>query len=72
MLNGEGGEVIKSAKCGWNVKAGDSVGLAELVIKLSNMDKQELIAKGRNGKKYYDNFFTKGKCLKKLDDIMGL
>ena len=72
VLNGEGGEVIKSAKCGWNVKAGDSVGLAELVIKLSNMDKQELIAKGRNGKKYYDNFFTKGKCLKKLDDIMGL
>ena len=72
VLNGEGGEVIKAAECGWNVNAGDSDSLAKLVIKLSNTDKQELIAKGRKGKEYYDNFFTKKKCLKKLDDIMGL
>lgn len=72
VLNGEGGEVIKTAECGWNVNAGDSDSLAKLVIKLSNTDKQELIAKGRKGKEYYDNFFTKEKCLKKLDDIMGL
>lgn len=72
VLNGEGGEVIKAAECGWNVNAGDSDSLAKLVIKLSNTDKQELIAKGRKGKEYYDNFFTKEKCLKKLDDIMGL
>lgn len=72
VLNGEGGEVIKAAECGWNVNAGDSDSLAELVIKLSNTDKHELIAKGRKGKEYYNNFFTKEKCLKKLDDIMGL
>ena len=72
VLNGEGGEVIKAAECGWNVNAGDSDSLAELVISLSNADKQELIDKGRKGKEYYDNFFTKEKCLKKLDDIMGL
>lgn len=72
VLNGEGGEVIKAAECGWNVNAGDSDSLAELVIKLSNTDKQELIAKGRKGKEYYNNFFTKETCLKKLDDIMGL
>lgn len=72
VLNGEGGEVIKAAECGWNVNAGDSDSLAKLVIKLSNTDKQELIAKGCKGKEYYDNFFTKEKCLKKLDEIMGL
>lgn len=72
VLNGEGGEVIKAAECGWNVNAGDADSLAELVIKLSSTDKQELINKGRKGKEYYDNFFTKEKCLKKLDDIMGL
>ena len=72
VLNGEGGEVIKAAECGWNVNAGDADSLAELVISLSNADKQELIDKGRKGKEYYDNFFTKEKCLKKLDDIMGL
>lgn len=70
VLNGEGGEVIKAAKCGWNVKAGDSDGLAELVIRLSKTDKQEMIDKGCKGKEYYDNFFTKEKCLKKLDEIM--
>lgn len=71
-LNGEGGEVIKAAECGWNVKAGDSDGLAKLVIALSKTDKQELAVKGQKGKAYYDKFFTKDECLKKLDEIMGL
>ena len=72
VLNGEGGDVIKAAECGWNVEAGDSDGLAELVIRLSSADKKELIDKGRNGKEYYDNFFTKEKCLRKLDEIIGV
>lgn len=72
VLNGEGGEVIKAAECGWNVKAGDAEGLAELVVRLSETDKQELTARGHNGKMYYDNFFTKNKCLRKLDEIMKL
>lgn len=71
-LNGEGGEVIKAAECGWNVKAGDSDGLAKLVIALSQTDKQELAVKGQKGKAYYDKFFTKDECLKKLDEIMEL
>lgn len=71
-LNGEGGEVIKAAECGWNVKAGDSDGLAKLVIALSQTDKQELAVNGQKGKAYYDKFFTKDECLKKLDEIMGL
>ena len=72
VLNGEGGEVINNAGCGWNIKAGDADGLAGLVIKLSHTDRQELTGKGRNGKMYYDKFFTKEKCLKKLDEIIGL
>lgn len=72
VLNGEGGEVVKAAECGWNVKAGDADGLAKLVGELSQTDKKELAAKGKRGKAYYDKFFTKDKCLKKLDDIMEL
>lgn len=71
-LNGEGGEVIRAAECGWNVKAGDSDSLAKLVIALSQTDRQELAVKGQKGKAYYDKFFTKDECLKKLDEIMGL
>lgn len=72
VLNGEGGEVVKAAECGWNVKAGDADSLAELIVKLSKADKLDFAEKGRNGKEYYDNFFTKEKSLKKLDEIMGL
>ena len=72
VLNGEGGEVIKAAECGWNVKAGDADKLAELIINLSNVDKQLLVEKGRKGKMYYDKFFNKEKCLKKFDEIVGL
>lgn len=72
VLNGEGGEVIKNVDCGWSVPAGDSEELAELVIKLSKMSKSELQEKGRKGREYYDSFFTKEECLKKLDKIMGL
>lgn len=72
VLNGEGGEVIKNAECGWNIKAGDADSLAELVIELSRADRQKLIIKGKKGRAYYDKFFTKGKCLKRLDEIMGL
>lgn len=71
-LNGEGGEVIRAAECGWNVKAGDSDSLAKLVIALSQTERQELAVKGQKGKAYYDKFFTKDECLKKLDEIMGL
>ena len=72
VLNGEGGEVVRAAECGWNVKAGDADALSELVIKLSQTEKQKLADRGHKGKVYYDNFFTKSKCLKKLDEIMNL
>lgn len=69
-LNGEGGEVVKATECGWCVKAGDSEGLAKLVIELSAIDKAILKEKGANGLKYYNTYFEKEKCLRKLDEII--
>lgn len=69
-LNGEGGEVVRQAGCGWSVKAGDAEGLAMLVTELYNMDKSLLSKKGANGRKYYNEYFEKEKCLRKLDEIM--
>lgn len=71
-LNGEGGEVVQTAECGWVVKAGDAERLANLVIELSQMDKSILEEKGKAGRTFYDEHFDKGKCLRKLDEIMGL
>lgn len=72
VLNGEGQEVIKSAECGWTVKAGDSEELARLVVELSQTDKQILSEKGNKGKEYYDRFFTKERSMKALDNIVEL
>lgn len=72
VLNGEGAEVIKDADCGWSLPAGDAEGFARLAIELSQKDKAELQAKGVNAAKYYNEHFVKGKCLRKLDDLMGL
>ena len=71
-LNGEGVEVIEAAKCGWSVKAGDAEGLAKLVIELYGGDKSILTERGTNGLKYYNEYFEKEKCLKKLAEMMGL
>ncbi|MDB8998125.1 glycosyltransferase family 4 protein [Parabacteroides distasonis] len=71
-LNGEGAEVIKDANCGWCINAGDAESLAKLVIKLSQTDKSVLNKKGNNGRLYYIEHFDKERCLKKLDEIMGL
>ena len=38
-LNGEGAEVVKAAECGWLVAAGDAEGLAKLVIRLADENK---------------------------------
>ena len=72
VLNGEGAEVIKDANCGWTLPAGDAEGLAWLAIELSQKDASELTVKGENAAKYYDEHYVKEKCLKKLDNLMGL
>ena len=71
-MNGEGAEVVMSAQCGWHVPAGDAEGLANLAITLSKAQKEELESKGCNGRAYYDKYFVKDKCLKKLEKIMKL
>ena len=70
VLNGEGAEVIREADCGWSVPAGDAAKLAELVKRLSESDRTVLQMKGRNASEYYNEFFSKEKCLMHLDSIM--
>ena len=69
-LNGEGAEAVKAAECGWLVAAGDAEGLAKLVIRLADENKETLNAKGACGLKFYKENFDKEKCLSNLDDIV--
>jgi glycosyltransferase involved in cell wall biosynthesis len=59
MLSGEGAEIIKESDCGWVCGSGDYENLANIIQKIKNQNKDELIAKGNNGKSYYNNLFQK-------------
>ena len=49
MLNGEGAEVVENSLSGLTCAAGDHVGLAAAVLKLSEMTSEERDTMGRNG-----------------------
>ena len=72
VLNGEGAEVIRDADCGWTLAAGDAESLAQLAVELSKMDKEVMTDKGKNAAAYYEAHYMKGKCLSKLDKLMGI
>lgn len=72
MINGEGADIVEEAKCGLAVPAGDSSALADTIIRMSNMDKDELVAIGERGKLYCEkNFSFKDNMDKLLSLIQG-
>lgn len=72
VLNGEGAAVIKEAKCGWTLSAGDAEGFANLAIELAHMNPSVLAEKGENALRYYRTHYMKQECLEKLDLLMDL
>jgi len=61
-------EVIREAKCGYAVKAGDLDKAVEIVRKIYN-EKDKLKELGNNGFKYALNNFTIDVCLNKLEKL---
>lgn len=71
MINGDGAELVKEAECGMAVAAGDSEGLAKAVRKMAEMPENELKIFGENGKKFYDENFTKEQRMEQLSCIIS-
>lgn len=71
VADGEVQKIIKEAQCGFIAKAGDAIELEniikEKIMKLSEFEMQNI---GNNGKKYYEKYFTKNKCISHLIDII--
>ena len=72
MLNGEGAEIIREAKNGRTVPAGDSLCLAQQILELSQLSPKELNELGKNGFEYYKKHFKKEMCINNLCCIMNL
>ena len=70
-ISGEGNRIINDSKCGLVGEAEDYVKLYENVIKLFNMNEEERNCLGMNGKKYFNNNFTREKLLKQLEIIIN-
>lgn len=66
MIKGEGAELIKEADCGWAVSAGDSDGLANLLLDISYQPHEILKTKGLNGQSYSSKYYNFRKCIDKL------
>ena len=69
-LCGEGADIIKEANCGWSVPSNDYKKLAAKVREIAKLDKKELSLLGQNARSYYEQNFTREKCMSILDNTI--
>jgi len=72
MLNGEGAKVVSNSRSGFVCPAGDYVGLAASVLKLSQMSVQERRAMGARGLELTATEFDRGHVISKLEEELHL
>lgn len=67
MLNGEGAEVVRRSGAGLTCAAGDHAGLADAVLRLSQMPAQERDAMGKNGLDVSEREFDRDSLIQRLE-----
>ena len=70
MINGIANEVVSDAKCGLTANAGDYNQLAQNIINLSMLSKEELLLMGNDAKKYYHLHFAKNRVVDTIEKYM--
>lgn len=70
MINGEGADLIEEAKCGFSAPAGDNKKLAQIILDLYNLNKEERVNMGLMGYKYYAEHFKMDNCINNLIGIL--
>lgn len=71
MVDGEARNLIDDAECGLSCAAGDYKAFAQCVQNLKSMSDDERDEMGRNGKKYFDKYFRKDKCMDSLCNLLN-
>jgi colanic acid biosynthesis glycosyl transferase WcaI len=71
MLDGEGARVIQDAGAGLTCSAGHSRGLANCVLRMSNMTENELSSMGRNGQAYAKKEFDRDRLVGALESMLS-
>jgi glycosyltransferase involved in cell wall biosynthesis len=70
MINGEARKLIQEADCGMSCPSGDPEAFADCIRSLRNMSSAKLEELGSNGKKYFDKYFQREKCMDVLCNLM--
>jgi len=68
MLDGEGARVISESQAGFVCPAGDSHGLANLILEMKSLTKVERERLGKNGKSYTEREFNRSKLINQLEN----
>lgn len=71
MIDGAGADLILKANCGYAVKSGDYISLAETIRGKVLSDLESFEQLGLNGRKYFENHFQKEKCINHLCEIIS-
>lgn len=70
MIDEGARSLIEAADCGFCVSAGESDALVQLIREVVAMDEDVLKEKGDNGRRYFEQHFTKDKCIDNLEHIL--
>ncbi len=71
VIRGEAANIVKEAQCGFVVEEDEPHKIAEVIEKVSQMQKKELAQLGTNGLKYYDQHFSKTVIMDKIGRIIS-
>ncbi len=71
MVNGGSVNIINEAHCGYTVPAEDYEAFYKLIIEKVLPNKESLKTMGFNGRKYFENNFTKDLCISNLESIIN-
>jgi colanic acid biosynthesis glycosyl transferase WcaI len=67
-LNGEGARIVEEANAGVTCVAQSPTALAEKVLELYRMSREQRDALGQNGKFYFEKYFEQSLVVKKIED----
>lgn len=70
MINGEARKLIQEADCGVSCPSGDPEAFADCIRSLRDMPSTKLEELGSNGKRYFDKYFKKEKCMDALCNLL--
>ena len=70
MINGDGADLVNETNCGYVAPANDVDAFVDAINKMYDLSKDELNQLGMNGKKYYEENFTKEQRIEQLVEIL--